>query len=131
MNRTVVLDVVGLTRALLGEHTPRLNALRAASANLGAITPAVTCSAQSTYLTGKLPSGHGIVGNGWYYRDVDEVALWKQSNRLVQGEKIWQQGKRRDPAFSDSQRPSGHRHAHAGNNRFAERRRTAAIGRKA
>lgn len=100
MNRTVVLDVVGLTRSLLGKHTPRLDALRKASADVGAITPAVTCSAQSTYLTGKLPTGHGVVANGWYTRDVDEVALWKQSNRLVQGEKLWQTAKRRDPAFT-------------------------------
>ena len=100
MNRTVVLNVVGLTRALLGKHTPRLDALRAATADIKAITPAVTCSAQSTLLTGKLPREHGIVANGWYFRELGEVALWKQSNRLVQGEKIWQMGKRRDPAFT-------------------------------
>jgi len=101
MKRTVVIDVVGLTRSLLGEHTPRLAAFaKAQSANIEAITPAVTCSAQSTFLTGKLPREHGVVANGWYYRDVDEVALWKQSNALVQGEKIWQQGRRRDAAFT-------------------------------
>ena len=100
MNRTVVLNVVGLTRALLGARTPRLDALRAAAVDVKAINPAVTCSAQSTWLTGKLPRDHGIVANGWYFRELGEVALWKQSNRLVQGEKIWQMGKRRDPAFT-------------------------------
>ncbi len=101
MKRTVVLNVVGLTQSLLGPHTPRLSAFaKARSANIRAITPAVTCSAQSTFLTGKLPRDHGVVANGWYFRDVDEVALWKQSNRLVQGEKIWQAARRRDPAFT-------------------------------
>ena len=100
MKRTVVLNVVGLTQSLLGKHTPRLNELKSSAANIRAITPALTCSSQSTYLTGKLPREHGVVANGWYYRDVDEVALWKQSNRLVQGEKIWQQGKRRNAAFT-------------------------------
>lgn len=100
MNRTVVLNVVGLTRSLLGKHTPRLDALRPACADVKAITPALTCSTQSTYLTGKLPREHGIVANGWYSRDVGEIALWKQSNRLVQGQKIWHLGKKRDAGFT-------------------------------
>ena len=53
---------------------------------LGAVLPAVTCSAQATYLTGTLPREHGIVGNGWYFRDLGEVFLWRQSNKLVQAE---------------------------------------------
>jgi predicted AlkP superfamily pyrophosphatase or phosphodiesterase len=40
-------------------------------------------------LTGKNPSGHGIVANGWHDRESCEVKFWKQSNRLVHGEKIW------------------------------------------
>ena len=89
MHRTVVLNVVGLTRSLLGgPHTPRLNALLAASVPIRALTPAVTCSVQATYFTGRPPSGHGIVGNGWYFREHGEVMFWRQSNQLVQGEKM-------------------------------------------
>lgn len=100
MHRTVVLNVVGLTRSLLGERTPHLNRLREGSADIRAITPAVTCSVQSTYLTGNLPREHGIVGNGWYFRDLGEVMFWRQSNRLVQGEKIWQTARQRDGSFT-------------------------------
>ena len=101
MHRTVVLNVVGLTRSLLGgPHTPRLNALLAASVPIRALTPAVTCSVQATYLTGRPPSGHGIVGNGWYFREHGEVMFWRQSNQLVQGEKIWDVARRRDSAFT-------------------------------
>ncbi len=99
MRRTVVLNVVGLTRALVGSM-PRLRELLAGSADIGAVTPALTCSAQSTYLTGKLPCEHGIVGNGWYFRELGEVLFWRQSNQLVQGEKLWHEARRRDPAFS-------------------------------
>ena len=99
-NRTVVLDVVGLTRSLIGARTPRLAAMLSGAAEVKAITPAVTCSAQSTFLTGALPSSHGIVANGWYFRELGEVSLWKQSNRLVQGDKIWHLGRRRDPGFT-------------------------------
>lgn len=101
MQRTVVLNVVGLTRALLGgSRTPRLNALLASGVPIRTITPAVTCSVQATYLTGQLPASHGIVGNGWYFRDLGEVLFWRQSNRLVQGEKIWHEARRRDQSFT-------------------------------
>jgi predicted AlkP superfamily pyrophosphatase or phosphodiesterase len=101
MKRTVVLNVVGLTRALL-PRTPRLAALakEGGVADIAAVTPAVTCSAQATYYTGALPRSHGVVANGWYYRDTGEIALWKQSNKLVQGEKLWQAARARDPSFT-------------------------------
>jgi predicted AlkP superfamily pyrophosphatase or phosphodiesterase len=55
---------------------------------------------QSTFTTGLPPSGHGCVGNGWYYRDLAEIAFWRQSNHLVTGDKIWDDAKRRDPSFT-------------------------------
>jgi predicted AlkP superfamily pyrophosphatase or phosphodiesterase len=102
LHRTVVLNVVGLTKELIGEHTPQLRAFAAAGAlrPLRTITPAVTCSVQATLTTGLLPREHGIVANGWYFRDLSEVWLWRQSNRLVAGEKIWDAAKRRDPSFT-------------------------------
>ncbi|MEU4563544.1 nucleotide pyrophosphatase/phosphodiesterase family protein [Actinoplanes sp. NPDC023936] len=98
MTRLVVLDVVGLTPRLLA-HMPRLRAVadRGFQAPLGTVLPAVTCSAQSTFLTGEPPSGHGIVGNGWYFRELGEVFLWRQHNALVGGEKLWQALRRRRP----------------------------------
>ncbi|HEY3497080.1 MAG TPA: alkaline phosphatase family protein, partial [Polyangiaceae bacterium] len=101
MNPTLVLDVVGLTPAAIGPHTPALRAFRDAHGfrPIRTITPAVTCSVQSTFLTGLLPREHGVVGNGWYFRDLAQVWLWRQSNHLVTGEKLWEAGKRRDPGF--------------------------------
>jgi predicted AlkP superfamily pyrophosphatase or phosphodiesterase len=102
MHPTLVLLVVGLTPGHLGPHTPRLSALARAGAMrpLTTITPAVTCSVQATFMTGGLPRDHGIVANGWLFRDLMEVWLWRQSNRLVGGEKIWEAAKRRNPAFT-------------------------------
>lgn len=101
MRRLLVLDVVGLTPALL-PHAPSLGRLAARGGlrPLRTVLPAVTCSAQSTLLTGLPPAGHGVVGNGWYDRSLAEVQFWKQSNALVQGEKVWQAAKRRDPGFT-------------------------------
>ncbi|MBI4268695.1 MAG: alkaline phosphatase family protein [Candidatus Rokubacteria bacterium] len=102
MHRTLVLDVVGLTGELLGADTPHLAALaRAGGARpLVTILPAVTCAVQSTFTTGLLPREHGCVANGWYFRDLSEVWFWRQSNRLIAGEKIWDAARLKDPAFT-------------------------------
>ena len=100
--KLVVLDIVGLTPGLLGENTPNLSALASDGfqASLRGVFPAVTCSAQSTMLTGALPRTHGIVGNGWYYRDLAEVLFWRQSNRLVTAPKVWETLRERRPGFT-------------------------------
>ena len=104
MHRTVVLNVVGLTPKILaqGAHAPHLArfAGTAAVAKVEAAFPAVTCTAQTDYLTGVKPSRHGIVGNGWYSRDECEVKFWKQSNKLVQAPKVWERAREIDPAFT-------------------------------
>jgi predicted AlkP superfamily pyrophosphatase or phosphodiesterase len=102
VERAAVINVVGLTETLIGPHTPRISAFRQAGA-LAKITPAfpaVTCTAQSTYLTGATPTGHGIVGNGWYHRELAEVQFWKQSNHLVRGRKLWEELRERNPGFT-------------------------------
>ena len=70
---------------------PRVDAFVGAGrlASVGPVLPAVTCSVQSTYLTGTWPSEHGIVGNGWYDRDECEIKFWKQSSQLVQRPRVW------------------------------------------
>jgi predicted AlkP superfamily pyrophosphatase or phosphodiesterase len=40
-------------------------------------------------LTGKPPRDHGIVANGWYFRDTGEVRFWQQSNALIQAEPLY------------------------------------------
>lgn len=102
MHRLLLLDVVGLTPELIGPHTPNLKRLvrRGGMRPVVPVLPAVTCSVQTSFLTGELPRTHGIVGNGWYQRDVAEVALWKQSNHLVSGERLWDAARRHDPSFT-------------------------------
>jgi len=105
MNRLIVINVVGLTEALIGEHTPAIAAFRrrGALARVAPAFPAVTCTAQSNYLTGTTPARHGIVGNGWYHRELAEVQFWKQSNHLVGGDKIWDDLRARLPGFTCAQ----------------------------
>jgi Type I phosphodiesterase / nucleotide pyrophosphatase len=93
--------VVGLTPRLLA-HMPKLAAVADTGwrAELGTVLPAVTCSVQSTLLAGAPPREHGIVGNGWYFRELGEVLLWRQHNRLVGGEKLWDAARRAHPGYT-------------------------------
>ncbi|MGB5204868.1 MAG: nucleotide pyrophosphatase/phosphodiesterase family protein [Eudoraea sp.] len=102
MNKTVVLNVVGLTNRLIGEHTPFIKSFleKGASASIEPVLPAVTCTSQTTYLTGKWPSEHGIVGNGWYFKDECEVKFWRQSNKLTQSDKLWDEMKQLNGNFT-------------------------------
>ena len=102
MDKTVVLNVVGLTPSLLGQHTPLLSrwADKGKVVPVKPVLPAVTCSVQATYLTGQFPSQHGIVANGWYFRDECEIKFWRQSNRLVQAPKVWEVARSLDPTFT-------------------------------
>ena len=105
MNRTAVINVVGLTGSLIGPAMPYIArfAAKGKTARIVPAFPAVTCTAQSNYLTGQNPARHGIVGNGWYDRTLAEVQFWKQSNHLVAGPKIWEQLRQADPKFTCAQ----------------------------
>ncbi len=102
MNRTAVINVVGLTESLIGEHTPKIRSFRqrGAAAKISPAFPAVTCTAQSDYLTGTKPAQHGIVANGWFNRELAEVQFWKQSNHIVYRKKIWDELRALDPKFT-------------------------------
>ena len=97
-----VISIVGLTPGLLGQHTPNLNALvkDGFSAPMDGVFPAVTCTAQASMLTGLTPSQHGIVANGWYFRELAEVMFWKQANGLMQGEKVWETARKQQPGYT-------------------------------
>jgi predicted AlkP superfamily pyrophosphatase or phosphodiesterase len=97
----VVINVVGLTPGHLGADTPHLTRLADTgfACPLVPVLPAVTCTAQATMLTGLAPREHGIVANGWYFRDLAEVWLWRQSNHLVAGEKVWETARRQRPGL--------------------------------
>jgi predicted AlkP superfamily pyrophosphatase or phosphodiesterase len=96
MKSVCIINVVGLTPKLL-PHAPTLFALAGSPSgdDLESGTarftpwksplPAVTSTAQATLLTGTPPKDHGIVANGWFYRDTQEIRFWQQARSLVQG----------------------------------------------
>ncbi len=98
----VILNVVGLTQEMLGPNTPHISQVAAEgfARPMGTVLPAVTCSAQATLLTGSLPREHGIVANGWYWRELAEVLFWRQPNQLVHGERLYDAARKRDPNYT-------------------------------
>jgi predicted AlkP superfamily pyrophosphatase or phosphodiesterase len=93
--KLLVVIAVGLRPKDLA-HAPVLQGLgnHGFAAPLTTVFPAVTCTVQATFLTGLLPREHGAVGNGWYFRDLAQVMLWRQQNRLVHGEKLYEAARR-------------------------------------
>jgi predicted AlkP superfamily pyrophosphatase or phosphodiesterase len=104
MRKLIILCVPGLSLRYLGPATPNLAGLsqRGGARILRTVIPAVTCTMQSTILTGLPPSEHGAVANGWYFRDLGEIFFWRQSARLVAGERVWEAARARDPAFTSA-----------------------------
>ena len=94
--RVAVIDVVALSLQMM-EHMPRFSAWageRSVSSFPPAF-PALTCSAQSTYVTGLSPREHAIPGNGWYNRNMCEIQFWKQSSQWIADSARWIERKHR------------------------------------
>lgn len=86
----IFVSIPGLrTRDLA--HMPRLRQLagRGTMRELIPTFPCVTSSVQANMLTGQAPQEHGIIGNGFYYRDRGEVELWVGRNGLFQTDQLW------------------------------------------
>lgn len=88
MTSVCIINAVGLTPELL-KYAPRISAI-GESQPMRSPLPAVTCTSQATLLTGLSPAQHGIVGNGWYHRDTQEIRFWQQANSLISGEKFYE-----------------------------------------
>ncbi len=100
--RLAVLNIVGLSKSLLGENAPGITAFaeKHGLQTYAPAFPALTTTAQSSILTGTPPEKHGIVANGWYDRESAEVRFWKQSNHIVHGDKIWDALRKTVPGFT-------------------------------
>ncbi|MGJ8643920.1 MAG: alkaline phosphatase family protein [Luteolibacter sp.] len=100
--RLAVLNIVGLSKSLLGENAPGITAFaeKHGLQTYAPEFPALTTTGQSSILTGTPPEQHGIVANGWYDRESAEVRFWKQSNHIVHGEKIWDTLRKTVPGFT-------------------------------
>jgi predicted AlkP superfamily pyrophosphatase or phosphodiesterase len=97
---TIVLNIAGLSPTLLRfeERLPNITALKKNGTyrKMKPSFPALTCSVQSTLLSGKPPADHGIVGNGYFDRISMKPEFWRQESALVNGPRIWDIMRQRD-----------------------------------
>src|SRR5690625_7236807 len=102
MRKTVVIDIVGLSNSVIGSHTPFISKYREHHhhTTIEPNFPAVTTSAQSTYITGVPATAHGIVGHGWYDRAWCEINFWQPSDKRDQAGQRWRRARQVEPAVS-------------------------------
>lgn len=100
----VLLSIPGLRSRDLAAM-PRLSAL---ANNGGAVVPltpsfpCVTCPVQANLTTGVLPDQHGVVANGFFWRDKAEVEMWTAWNDCIQAPQIWDTLHERDPSLTSA-----------------------------
>lgn len=64
--------------------------------------PAVTCPVQANMTTGCSPRDHGVVANGFYWRDQRRVEMWTAWNDCIQKPQIWDVLHDRDRAITSA-----------------------------
>ena len=97
-DRVVLLSIPGLRKQDLPQM-PNLRALIAQGdqATLVPSFPAVTCPVQVNMTTGTTPCEHGVIANGFYWRDKGEVEMWTAWNQVVERPQIWDTLKKHQP----------------------------------
>src|SRR5690606_26329059 len=83
-DRVVLLSIPGLREQDLAP-VPTLAEMAAAGDQTSLVPsfPAVTCPVQANMTTGKLPSDHGVIANGFYWRDKQQVEMWTAWNECI------------------------------------------------
>jgi len=86
----ILLSIPGLRESDLAlmPHLRRLTEHGDKTA-LVASFPAVTCSVQACMTTGQLPRKHGVIGNGFYWREKRQVEMWTAWNDVIESPQIW------------------------------------------
>ena len=88
----IIIDIVGLEKRHISEAlTPNISKISQGgeTRNLETVFPAVTCTVQSSLLSGTYPEVHGIISNGLFDKQNYAVSFWEQSSNLVQADRIW------------------------------------------
>ncbi len=104
MSRYVaLLSIPGLRARDLGSM-PNLARLFAGGghATLVPSFPAVTCPVQANMTTGMPPREHGVVANGFYWRDQRRVEMWTAWNDCIQRPQIWDMLHNRDRSITSA-----------------------------
>lgn len=103
MTKVIMLTVPGL-RACDLDRMPNLCALTQSGCQSRLVHsfPAVTWPSQANMLTGKLPDEHGVIANGFFWRDENRVEMWTAWNEKIQAPQIWDLLHQKNPAITSA-----------------------------
>jgi predicted AlkP superfamily pyrophosphatase or phosphodiesterase len=102
-DRVILVSIPGLRQQDLAAM-PHLRSLMQGgdSATLVASFPCVTCPVQVNMTTGATPREHGIVANGFYWRDKHQVEMWTAWNQVIERPQIWDTLRKHQPHRSSA-----------------------------
>lgn len=102
-DHVILLSIPGLRRSDV-EQMPRLSALMTGGdlSELVPSFPCVTWPVQANMLTGKRADEHGVVANGFYWRDEQKVEMWTAWNDEITAPQIWDVLHQRDSALTSA-----------------------------
>jgi predicted AlkP superfamily pyrophosphatase or phosphodiesterase len=91
MHEFAILLSIPALRAADLHLMPRLAALAGAGSisPLAASFPCVTCPVQASLTTGVGPEQHGVIANGFYWRETGSVEMWTAWNDAIEAPQIW------------------------------------------
>src|SRR3972149_1494374 len=91
MSRFVALLSIPNLRARDLASMPNLSRLFAGGGHADVVPsfPAVPCPVQANMTTGLPPREHGVVANGFYWRDQRRVEMWTAGNEVITAPQIW------------------------------------------
>src|SRR5262245_42588955 len=103
MDNVILLSVPGLRAADLAVM-PTLARLAASGDQMSLVPsfPCVTCPVQANMTTGTTPKDHGVVANGFYWRDKHEVEMWTAWNDCIGRPQIWDLLHQHDPSITSA-----------------------------
>lgn len=89
-DHVVLLSIPGLRNQDVASM-PHLSSLvsEGDSAELVPSFPAVTCPVQANMTTGLPAEEHGVVANGFYWREKQEVEMWTSDNSCIERPQLW------------------------------------------
>lgn len=102
-DHVVLLSIPGLREKDLA-HMPHLSQLCAAGdrAPLVPSFPAVTWPVETNMLTGRTPEEHGVISNGFYWRETQEIEMWTAWNEKILAPQIWDLLHEHDPNLTSA-----------------------------
>ena len=99
----VLLSIPGLRSSDL-PSMPNLSSLAegGAQGRLVPSFPCLTCPVQATLTTGATPQEHGVIANGFYWRETGKVEMWTAWNEVIEVPQIWDRLHEHDPQLTSA-----------------------------